>query len=48
MSSKNRTKPSTPKKGLSAEQRARRSQSILFSILAGVMILSMIVALLAR
>jgi hypothetical protein len=48
MSAKKQNKESAQKKSVSQEQRAKRTQSILFSILAGIMILSMIVALIAR
>jgi len=48
MANKKQTKGNSPKKTLSQEQRARRTQSILFSVIAAIMILSMIVALIAR
>jgi hypothetical protein len=48
MTNKKQTRGTPPKKSISQEQRARRTQSILFSVVAGIMILSMIVALLAR
>jgi hypothetical protein len=48
MPTKKQTRRTPPKKSLSQEQRAKHTQSILFSVVAGIMILSMIVALLAR
>ncbi|MGA9397594.1 MAG: hypothetical protein WBV22_04965 [Anaerolineaceae bacterium] len=48
MSSKPKSNESSHKKPLSSEQRARRLQGILFSLLAAIMILSMIVALVAK
>jgi hypothetical protein len=48
MSTKKQTKESSQKKSLTQEQRARRTQSVMFSLLAAIMILSMIVALIAR
>jgi len=48
MSSKSKSAEHSRKKPLSSEQRAKRIQGILFSLLAAIMILSMIVALIAR
>jgi predicted nucleic acid-binding Zn ribbon protein len=48
MANKKQNRGNSPRKSLSQEQRARRTQSILFSLIAGIMILSMIVALIAR
>lgn len=46
---KKSNKPANVKKtGLSSQQRARRMQSILFGALAVIMILSMIIALVAK
>jgi hypothetical protein len=48
MASRKQNKQIMQKKSISQEQRAKRTQSILFSVLAAIMILSMIVALIAR
>jgi hypothetical protein len=48
MPTKKQARKTPSKNSLSQEQRARRTQSILFSVVAGIMILSMIAALLAR
>lgn len=48
MATKSKYTEHTRRKSLSTEQRARRTQGILFSLLAAIMILSMIVALIAR
>jgi len=48
MATKKSNKQINQKKSISQEQRAKRTQSILFTVLAAVMILSMIVALIAR
>ena len=48
MAPKKQYKQTNQKKSISQEQRAKRTQSIMFSVLAAIMILSMIVALIAR
>jgi|WetSurSiteA1Bulk_404760.scaffolds.fasta_scaffold16793_1 hypothetical protein len=48
MATRKQTKQIKQKKSMSQEQRAKRTQSILFSVVAGIMILSMIAALIAR
>ena len=48
MPTKSKSSEHPRKKSLSSEQRARRMQGVLFSLLAAIMILSMIVALIAR
>jgi predicted nucleic acid-binding Zn ribbon protein len=48
MATRKQNKLNNPRKSISQEQRAKRAQNILFSVLAAIMILSMIVALVAR